>query len=326
MTSRDVIARNLEARAEGRIGFTFSHGRRNDMLSVGQKHPPWEQKRWTEDGKEFYNDIWGNLWFRIQGMSQGGEVFKPVLEDWADLDRYELPDLANPALFEDVRRACSEEREKFRLGSLPGFPFAICRYMRKMEVYFADLVMERERIDALHGRVADLLEAVIVRYAEAGVDGVFFCEDLGVQDRTLMSPEMWRDIFRPLHERLCAAAHARGIKIIQHSCGYNWALVDDLCEAGINGLQFDQPAVYDQPALAKKLKGHGVGLWSPCDIQKVLPTGDRALIERETRRLVETFRGGFIAKNYPDLKGIGVASEWDQWAYEAFLRYGDQTA
>ncbi|MBI2441355.1 MAG: hypothetical protein HYV35_08300 [Lentisphaerae bacterium] len=54
----------------------------------------------------------------------------------------------------------------------------------------------------------------------------------------------------------------------------------------------------------------------------MLPTGDRDLIERETRRLVETFRGGFIAKNYPDLKGIGVQPEWDQWAYEAFLRAG----
>ena len=53
-----------------------------------------------------------------------------------------------------------------------------------------------------------------------------------------------------------------------------------------------------------------------------LPTGDRGLIEAETRRLVETFHGGFIAKNYSDLNGIGVRPEWDQWAYEAFLKAG----
>ena len=155
------------------------------------------------------------------------------------------------------------------------------------------------------------------------MDGLIFCEDLGIQDRTLMSPAMWRDIFRPLYERLTSRAHRYNMKVIQHSCGYNWALVDDLCAAGIDCLQFDQPAIYDQPALAAKLRQHGVGLYSPCDIQKVLPTGDRALIERETRRLAETFRGGFIAKNYPDLNGIGVKPEWDQWAYEAFLGTGD---
>ncbi|MCK4400707.1 hypothetical protein KAW08_00205 [bacterium] len=30
--------------------------------------------------------------------------------------------------------------------------------------------------------------------------------------------------------------------------------------------------------------------------------------------------GGFIAKNYGDIKGIGVKSDWDQWAYESFLK------
>jgi hypothetical protein len=38
--------------------------------------------------------------------------------------------------------------------------------------------------------------------------------------------------------------------------------------------------------------------------------------------LVEVFRGGFIAKNYPDLSGIGVKPEWDQWAYDAFVEAG----
>jgi hypothetical protein len=64
-----------------------------------------------------------------------------------------------------------------------------------------------------------------------------------------------------------------------------------------------------------------VGLFSPCDIQKVLPTGDRDLIESETKRLIDNFRGGFIAKNYGDLHGIGVKPEWDKWAYDAFVKH-----
>ena len=139
-----------------------------------------------------------------------------------------------------------------------------------------------------------------------------------------MGPAMWNDIFRPLYERLTSKAHEFGMKVIQHSCGYNYELVDDLCEAGIDCLQFDQPAVYDMPALAAKLNSHGVGLHAPCDIQQVLPTGDRAYIEQETARLVQTFRAGLIAKNYGDLHGIGVEPEWDQWAYETFVRVGTQ--
>ena len=323
MTPREIIAANIECVCTERIGLNFTNGedRVNDITEAGCGHGI-ETRKWVEDGVEYSTDIWGNVWYRIKGLSQGGEIYKPVLEDWAALDTLELPDLDNPSHYEKARECVEQANGRFVVGHTPGWPFAICRYMRKMEIYFEDLLLERERIDILHDRVTTLLEKVIGHFGEAGVDGIMFCEDLGVQDRTLMSPAMWRDIFRPLYERLTARAHEYGIKVIQHSCGYNWDLVDDLCEAGIDCLQFDQPGIYDQPALAEKLRHHGVGLFSPCDIQKVLPTGDRELIERETRRLVETFRGGFLAKNYPDLHGIGVEPKWDQWAYEVFVEAG----
>ena len=321
-TSRDVIIANIECRADDRIGLNFSGPNRiNDFDGAGCEHGL-EIKRWEEGTFEYHTDIWGNTWYRVKGMSQAGEVFRPVLEDWAALEQLELPDLDNPAYYEGARRLGQSGGDRFNIGGLPGFPFAVCRYMRKMEVYFVDLIAERDRIDVLHDRVTTLLEGMIEQYGKAGMDGVMFCEDLGTQDRLLMSPTMWRDIYRPLYERLTSRAHAHGMKVLQHSCGYNMELVQDLCEAGIDCLQFDQPALYDMPALARTLKERRVALFSPCDIQKVLPTGDRALIERETEQLVSTFRGGFIAKNYGDLHGIGVAPEWDQWAYDTFLRVG----
>ncbi len=322
MTPREVIIANIEFRCDDRIGLNFSGDTRvNDFAGCGVQHTI-ETRIWTEGDVEFHTDIWGNLWHRKLGMSQGGEVCKPVLEDWNALDSLELPALDTPEFFTAARELGKADTDKFRCGFLPGWPFSICRYMRRMEIYFMDVVTEPERIAILHDRVTSLLEKVIDRFGEAGLDGIMFCEDLGTQDRLLIGPPMWRRLYRPLYERLTSRAHQYGMKVLQHSCGYNADLIDDLCEAGIDCLQFDQPAVYDQPALAATLRRHGVGLYSPCDIQKVLPTGDRDLIERETTRLVETFRGGFIAKNYGDLHGIGVTPEWDDWAYRTFLRVG----
>jgi hypothetical protein len=316
------VIHNIEFRCQDRIAFNFTGGWRNDFTGAGVAHRI-PTPKWEEGDMEYSRDIWGNVWHRIKTMSSAGEVFKPVLADWKDLDSLALPDLDNPAYYEDARKLGASDTPLFRVGWMPGWPFAVCRYMRKMEIYFVDLIAERDRLAVLHDRVTTLLEGVITRYGEARMDAVMFCEDLGIQDRLLMSPAMWRDIFRPLYERLTSRAHRYGMKVIQHSCGYNWELVDDLCDAGIDCLQFDQPAVYDMPALAAKLRKHGVGLFSPCDIQKILPTGDRAFIERETERMVELFRGGLIAKNYTDLHGIGVKPEWDEWAYQTFVRAGD---
>lgn len=325
MTPREIIIRNLEFQDPDRIGLAFREGRLNDFCSAGAgPSPTWTQKRWIEGNTEYYDDEWGNVWHRIASMGAGGEIFRPALQDWDQLDDFQLPDLANPSRFEQTRATFQQAPDRYHLGGLPGFPFAICRYLRRMEVYFTDLLLERPRIDQLHERVTTLLESVIERQAEAGADGIFFCEDWGVQDRLLISPAMWREIFKPLFRRLCDKAHSVNLHVLMHSCGYNWDILDDLAEVGVNAFQFDQPGLYGLERLAAKLQELRVCLFSPVDIQRVLPTGDRALIEGEAERMVRLFggrHGGLIAKNYGDLHGIGVDPEWDRWAYDAFFRH-----
>ena len=326
MTAREIIKRNLERSGPERIGLSFDRGRANDFLRGGHDISLlWKEKRWVEGPMEYYDDVWGNVWHRLAHMSRGGEVCRPAIDDWSKLESYELPELDRPELYEGARRRYAEETERFRTASLPGFPFAICRYLRKMENYFADLLLERDRIDVLHDRVTGLLERVIRRYGEAGADGVFFCEDWGTQERLLVSPQMWREIFAPLYERLCAAARDSGLYVLMHSCGYNAAILDDLSAVGVSCFQFDQPELYGLERLGERLKRLRICLWAPVDIQKIMPTGDRRLIEGAARNMIRLFgrpQGGLIAKSYGDLRGIGVAQEWDDWAYDVFVREG----
>lgn len=320
MTPREIILANLEHAGADRIGLTFSGGRIDDMEFSGiGPSAGWTKRTWVEGPREYYDDEWGNVWVRMVDGSAGGEIHEPAIRDWSQIDTLRLPDYDNPQRYAGAREQFARPSDKFRMFFVPGWVFATSRYLRKMEIYFMDLIEYPDQIGRLHKIVTDLLVAMIHHAADAGAEGIFYCEDLGIQDRVLIGPPMWREVFRPHYKRLTGAAHERGMKVFMHSCGYNWALVDDLIEAGIDCFQFDQPTAYDMPALAAKLRKHKVGLWSPVDIQKVMPTGGRAIIEREARRMVETFRGGLIMKDYSDLKGIGVKEEWNQWAYDAIL-------
>jgi uroporphyrinogen-III decarboxylase len=187
-----------------------------------------------------------------------------------------------------------------------------------MENYFQDLVWERPNIDRLHASVTDLLLIMVLEWADAGADAVMFCEDWGLQNRLLVSPRMWRDVFKPIYACLCGTARSDGLHVIMHSCGCVWDILDDLAEVGVSAMQFDQPALYGLDRLAAKLREVGMCLYAPVDIQQVMPTGDRMRIEAEARRMVDLFSHGFIATNYGDLRGIGVEPEWDNWAYEVF--------
>lgn len=329
MNSREIIKCNLSSGDPGRFGMSFGKNRLHDFISAGPgPSRKWKQSRRVEGNTEYYDDEWGNTWHRLVDGCARGEIFEPVIKDWNQLKDLPLPDLDDPTRYVPVKATFAAEHAKYRLGSLPGFPFAISRYMRKMEIYFQDLILEREHVDELHAKVTGVLERMIAQYGAAGADGIFFCEDWGIQDRLLISPNMWREIFKPLFQRLCGAAHRAGLDVLMHSCGYNRAILDDLAEAGVNAFQFDQPELYGLERLADKLSEIRVCLWSPVDIQKVMPTGNREKIEHSATRMVELFsrrNGRFIATHYGDLKGIGVQEEWDKWAYDTFVALNKRT-
>lgn len=321
MTPREIILANLEHTGAERPGLTFSRGRIDDFRYVKPAGSfTYQEKRWTEGNFEYYDDEWGNIWRRVVDGCAKGEVHEPAIKDWSQLDTLTMPDYDDPRRYDRIKEAFSQQTDLFKVVGMPGWVFAISRYLRKMEIYFMDLALYPDELNRLHGMVTDLLVKVIHLIGECGAEGIVFAEDLGVQDRLLISPAMWRDVFKHHYKRMTDAAHEHGIKVLMHSCGYNWDLIDDLVDAGIDCFQFDQPAAYDMPALAEKLRHHKVGLWSPIDIQKVLPTGNRELIEAEAEKMVRIFKGGLIMKNYPDLPGIGVKEEWDDWGYQAILR------
>ena len=329
MTPREVVKRHLEFSGPDRIGIEFGRAKNQQSEFIwgtrimDSKFTP---KRWVEGNFEYYDDVWGNIWYRIKDMGAGGEIFKPALESWDQLKDFKMPDFIGSLDYAKAKSDFEGDKlNRFRVASFPGFPFAICRYLRKMEIYFQDLILERENVDRLHDMITTEMEKVIIKIGEeTGADAIGFAEDWGIQDRLLIHPDMWREIFKPLYARLCKAARSKNLKVIMHSCGYNWEILGDLAEVGINAFNFEQPRVYGLERLADRLQELKIALYSPVDIQRVYPSGDKKLIQDEADNMVKLFfrgKGGFIATTYGDLKGIGVKEEWEEWAYQAFKKY-----
>jgi uroporphyrinogen decarboxylase len=328
INSREIVLRTLEYRSPERVAASFPAPYWNDISNTHYTlegyNPVWAEVRpgWWE-----YVDEWGNTWARVDATSKG-EVVRGALPDWDALERLRLPDLANPANFAAARAACSDPtNERFRVGGLPGFPFNITRYMRHLEEYLADILLEPENVKALLLRVENLLAETIVQYARAGVDGVMFPEDWGTQTSLMIRPQTWREMFKPGFVRLCHVAHEHGVKVLMHSCGKTTDIIPDLIEAGMDLLQFDQPRLHGLDALARF---HGrITFWCPVDIQKTLQTHDEALIVAEAREMIEKLggpEGGFIAGYYGDNASIGLEPHWQDVACRAFMRYGNYSA
>ena len=320
MRAREIVLANIDHTGAPRCGMNFGDGRINDFLSCGLDLVGYEQRRWRKGKLEYYDDEWGNVWVRMIDGSRKGEIYRPVIEDWCQLDDLVVPDYSHPDCGARMRWLFAQPTDKFRLAHIGGWIFDNARYLRKMEIYFCDMALYPDELDRLHKMVAQVYESKIHLSGQAGADGIVIGEDLGTQTGLLFSPGMFRRFFKTLYTELLAIAHDYGMKVFFHSCGMNWEILPDLLDAGMDVFQFDQPALYDMPELAALLRERQAALWSPVDIQQILPTGDRALIEAGAHRMYDLFEGGLICKNYPDLHGIGVEREWDMWAYEALCR------
>jgi uroporphyrinogen decarboxylase len=324
MTSREIFIASLEFQGPPRIPMTLPDPYPNDFFGVGvSEDPNFKPPAFDVPVGRQWMDEWGVVWRSLTDFDKG-EVYRGAIEDWSQLDDYRVPDLARADRYDEARRSVAEVTDKYRIGSLPGFVFNIARKIRRLDNYLCDLLAEPDRVGLLHAMIRDKIGQMIDRWAEAGVDGVMFCEDWGTQDRLMISPDMWRELFKPDFQLLCDRAHQQGLHVLMHSCGYIFDIIGDLIEVGIDCLQFDQPTLHGIDRLGDRFGGK-VNFWCPVDIQKTLQTRDPAKIEAEARQLVQrlgSYGGGFIATRYGSDEALGLEPSVQDIADRAFSTWG----
>jgi uroporphyrinogen decarboxylase len=329
ITSREIVQMSLSFASPPRIPYGMGGGFPSDLRGVSRKPAPnRKQQDWVQhDGYQNRIDEWGNEWRRIEQITSG-EVYRGVIEEsWDLLESYDFPNVDLPELYEEATESTAKSHEEgyYVIGHL-NWPFNTARYMRRLEVFLADCVTEPDRVRQLLKGVTDTLESEIHRLADAGVDAIMTCEDWGTQDRLLVSPTMFRDLFKPTFKQLCGAAHSRGLHVWLHSCGWVRDVIEDWIEVGVDVCQFDQPELHDIDFLAEQFGGR-MHFYSPVDIQTTLQTQDRSTIEAAAKRYIDTlaapFGGGFIAGYYGSNDALGVPLECQAAACEAFMKYGD---
>lgn len=329
-SSREIVQQSLAFAAPTRIPFAMGGGFPSDFRGVSRKPAPNRPMQpWTEhDGYWNMIDEWGNEWRRLESITKG-EVHRGVIEEgWELLESYQWPDVDRADLYEEAAVKVKDfHREGFYVQGGVGMSFDIARYMRRMEVFLTDCAAEPDRVRALLDRIADLLEKQVHRYADIGVDGISSGEDWGTQDRLLMSPAMFRQLFKPVYERVVGAARSRGLSFRLHSCGYVREIIPDWIETGVNILQFDQPEIHKIDYLSEHFGGQ-VHFESPVDIQTTLQTRDHATIEAAARnyidKLAAPFGGGFIAGFYGSNPALGLEPQYQETASRAYMEYGQK--
>jgi uroporphyrinogen decarboxylase len=120
-----------------------------------------------------------------------------------------------------------------------------------------------------------------ILFAEEGrPDGLWFYEDMGFKERPFMSPQMYREIIQPSHAQTVGWAHAQGLPVIMHSCGFVEPLLPGMVEAGIDCLQVIEVKAGMDPLRIHRNFGDRLSLCGGMDARNLV-ANDREAIRRE---------------------------------------------
>jgi len=273
-------------------------------------------KSWTppppmEDGSVL--DAWGvgrKLIQLVDGSYLNEVSYCPMADlDPAeiDLDAYPWPDPHTPGFtdgLEEETRRIYEETDLALMGRFGGPVMELGTYLRGFEQWLMDLVMYPEFTRDMLNRIADIQIAL----DEAGIRAagkylsVFKVsgEDLGMQDRTLFSNKVWKNLIYPILARRWWAARealdkydASHVKLMLHSDGAIRPLIPDFIEAGIDVLDPIQDACTGMKLEGlKKDFGDRLAFHGALDTQHFLPFGTPQEVVQETKRTIDALGDG----------------------------------
>jgi uroporphyrinogen decarboxylase len=131
------------------------------------------------------------------------------------------------------------------------------------------------------------------------VDVVLFGDDLGGQQGPLISPDAYRELYKPFHKKLWnRTKELADVKVQLHCCGGIYELMEDLIDAGLDAVNPVQISCRGMdPALLKQDFGGRITFWGGgCDTQRILPMASPAEVKENVKELTGILSpgGGFI--------------------------------
>jgi uroporphyrinogen decarboxylase len=275
-----------------------------DMLltSVGWANSYYGSERFG-DGGETYTDDWGVGWRTVPYETRFGtghyteKVSHPLAED-AAIASYRPPDPTRPELYDDAAALLAEYGDDYWIvGVTVTTVLETATALRGYERILMDFVDNPDLLDALLEIPYHYHLSAARRLVQMGVDMVWIGDDVGGQDRMLISPRAWRRFLKPRMAEFIAALKALNpqVKVAYHSDGTILPIIPDLIEVGLDVLNPIQPACMD-PAEVKRRFGQKLCFWGTIDEQHTLPFGTPGDVAREVRTRLETIgeNGGLI--------------------------------
>jgi uroporphyrinogen decarboxylase len=223
-----------------------------------------------------------------------------------DIERYAWPDMDDPSrvahIRQQARRLADEDRYAIIATPWLLFPLERAFAMQGMDKFLLNLALQPDFAEALLHKIAGLCQQLmgkVLHELGENVDIIKIGDDLGSQDRLLISPRMYRQMLKPIHANYISFIKERTrAKVFFHTDGDVFDLLDDFVEIGVDILNPIQTSAGRMANLEelKRRYGRNLVFCGALDTQRILPFCSPEQVRQEVRRVIDLLGpgGGYL--------------------------------
>lgn len=205
-------------------------------------------------------------------------------------------------MFAEGARRLRESTDRAVIGLFGGNLNEMGQFFYRNDKFLMLLAADPERVHAFLDRIVEIHLAnleVFLKTVGEYIDIILFGDDLGMQSGPQMSPDMYREYFKPRHKMMwMRAKELADVKVMLHCCGGVRELMPDLIEAGLDAINPVQISCRGMEAGGLKRDfGQDLVFWGGgCDTQHILPNATAEEVARHVQEQVAALKpgGGFV--------------------------------
>ncbi len=211
-----------------------------------------------------------------------------------EIDEYPFPDVLAEDRWLRIKREVSELKTlDVVIGTDCLSLFEIPWALRGMQNLMMDFLVNKDFTAKLMDWLEDLEVEFAKRFVYLDVDVICFGDDVGMQDRMILSPETWREWIKPRMKHIIDTA--KQIKpdalIYYDSDGYIEPIIEDLIEIGVNVLAPLQPECMNI-AKIKRRYSKWLSFKGSIGAQSIMPFGSPKDVKNEVKDRMNIFKDG----------------------------------
>ena len=255
-----------------------------------------------EDGS--YEDEWGI--YRKRCGYYCDNVRAPLAgKSKPEILGFPFPDPAEQSRFRGLREKARRLYETTDYALMAGQAASLYYFsaeLRGFEDYMLDLAYNPELVALLVDRVLEWMMEFTSHYLdEIGdfVEAWWMGDDWGMQTGPIMSPAIFRTIFKPRYRRLIDLVKSKtNAKVCLHTCGATYWVLQDLIDVGVDVVHPLQPTASgnEDPVRIKREYGNRLSFYSNIANTTILPHGRPEDVAQEVRRKIAALGpgGGYV--------------------------------